>query len=252
MTFVFICFAFIPFQPRGRGLITGEWNFPNVLPRRVCNIASNPGLNPTVTTYHLPSLLLTDWLVWLTEADTVAHGDQVEAEWMRRVAAGDETALQQLFDRWKRPLLSFFYRSLGSHADAEDLTLEVLVRLHRSAPDYQPTAKFTTYLFHIAQNLLRNELRHRRRKPADAVPPELLEELPQPHDADRGLAELEEVLQQALARLPEKQRTALLLIQQQQLDYPAAAAALRMTENALRVLVHRARQMLKIEMEALP
>jgi RNA polymerase sigma-70 factor (ECF subfamily) len=205
-----------------------------------------------VTTYFPPSLLLTDWLVWQTEADTVAHGDQVETEWMHRVAAGDETALQQLFDRWKRPLLSFFYRSLGSHADAEDLTLEVFVRLHRSAPDYQPTAKFSTYLFHIAQNLLRNELRHRRRKPADAVPPELLEELPQPNDADRGLAELEEVLQQALARLPEKQRTALLLIQQQQLDYPAAAAALRMTENALRVLVHRARQMLRIEMEAMP
>ena len=171
---------------------------------------------------------------------------------MRRVATGDEAALQQLFDRWKRPLLSFFYRSLGSHADAEDLTLEVFVRLHRSAPAYQPTAKFSTYLFHIAQNLLRNELRYRRRKPADAVPPELLEELPQPNDTDRGLAELEEVLQQALARLPEKQRTALLLIQQQQLDYPAAAATLRITENALRVLVHRARQMLKTEMEAMP
>jgi len=206
-----------------------------------------------VTTAHLPSLLLlTDWLVWQTEADNVAPGDQAEVEWMRRVATGEETALQQLFDRWKRPLLSFFYRSLGSHADAEDLTLEVFVRLHRSAPDYRPTAKFSTYLFHIAQNLLRNELRHRRRKPADAVPPELLEELPQPNDTDRGLAELEEVLQQALARLPEKQRTALLLIQQQQLEYPAAAAALRITENALRVLVHRARQMLKIEMEAMP
>jgi RNA polymerase sigma-70 factor (ECF subfamily) len=206
-----------------------------------------------VTTCYLPSLLrLTDWLVWQTEADTVADGDEVEAEWMRRVATGDEAALQQLFDRWKRPLLSFFYRSLGSHADAEDLTLEVFVRLHRSAPAYQPTAKFSTYLFHIAQNLLRNELRYRRRKPADAVPPELLEELPQPNDTDRGLAELEEVLQQALARLPEKQRTALLLIQQQQLDYPAAAATLRITENALRVLVHRARQMLKTEMEAMP
>ena len=206
-----------------------------------------------MTTAHLPSLLLlADWLVWQTEADTVAHGDQVEAEWMRRVATGDETALQQLFNRWKRPLLSFFYRSLGSHADAEDLTLEVFVRLHRSAPDYQPAAKFSTYLFHIAQNLLRNELRHRRRKPADTVPPELLEELPQPDDTDRELAELEEVLQQALARLPERQRTALLLIQQQQLDYPTAAAALRITENALRVLVHRARQMLKIEMKAMP
>lgn len=171
---------------------------------------------------------------------------------MARVAAGDESGLQCLFERWKRPLLSFFYRALGSHADAEDLALEVFVRLHRSARDYRPTARFSTYLFQIAQNLLRNELRRRRRKPADVVPPELFEELPHANPGDRRLAELEEILQQALARLPERQRTALLLVQQQQLDYPAAAAALRMSENALRVLVHRARQLLKIEMEKQP
>lgn len=171
---------------------------------------------------------------------------------MARVAAGDESGLQCLFERWKRPLLSFFYRSLGSHADAEDLALEVFVRLHRSARDYRPTARFSTYLFQIAQNLLRNELRRRRRKPADAVPPELFESLPQASPGDRRLAELEEILQQALTRLPERHRTALLLVQQQQLDYPEAAAALRMTENALRVLVHRARQMLRSEMEKQP
>lgn len=174
-----------------------------------------------------------------------------DADWMARVAAGDETGLQCLFERWKRPLLSFFYRSLGSHADAEDLALEVFVRLHRSARDYRPTARFSTFLFQIAQNLLRNELRRRRRKPADAVPPELFEELPQENPGGR-LAELEELLQQALARLPERHRTALLLLQQQQLDYSEAAAVLRMNENALRVLVHRARQMLKAEMEKQP
>lgn len=191
------------------------------------------------------------WLGWRFAA---VQSDEVEesVRWIRRVATGDETALQHLFERWKRPLLSFFYRSLGSHADAEDLTLEVFVRLHRAAADYQPTAKFSTYLFQIAQNLLRNHLRHLRRKPAESVPPELFDELPQKGPDNGALAELEEVLQQALTRLPEKQRTALLLIHQQNLDYPTAAAALNMTENNLRVLVHRARQRLKIEMEAKP
>lgn len=170
---------------------------------------------------------------------------------MLRVAAGDEAALQLLFDRWKHPLLSFFYRSLGSHADAEDLTLEVFIRLHRSAGRYRPTARFSTFLFHIAHNLVRNERRHRRRKPADAVPPELFDALPAEVAADRRLAELEESLQQALARLPDRPRTALLLLQQQQMDYPTAAATLRLSENALRVLVHRARQLLKVELEAL-
>ena len=214
-----------------------------------------------MNTTFFPSsvLLLVDWLDWLdwlvwrvaVVPPAADSGGGEEAGWMVRVAAGDETALQHLFERWKRPLLSFFYRSLGSHADAEDLTLEVFVRLHRSAAGYQPTAKFSTYLFHIAQNLLRNELRHRRRKPADAVPPEFFDELTPEPAADRRLAELEEVLQQALARLPEKPRTALLLIQQQQLGYAEAAAVLRLTENALRVLVHRARQLLKTEMETL-
>ncbi len=168
---------------------------------------------------------------------------------MARVAAGDELALQHLFDQWKRPLLSFFYRSLASHADAEDLTLEVFVRLHRAAPKYRATAKFSTFLFHIAQNLLRNEIRHRKRKPADLVPPELFDLLPQEFPSEHRLNELEEALQQAMTRLPEKHRSALLLIQQQHMDYRTVAATLRITENALRVLVHRARQMLKIEME---
>lgn len=199
-----------------------------------------------------PQTRLPGWLeLWAAAlCPDAEHGR--DADWMARVAAGDEAGLQCLFERWKRPLLSFFYRSLGSHADAEDLALEVFVRLHRSARGYRPTARFSTYLFHIAQNLLRNELRRRRRKPADAVPPELFEELPQENSGDRRLAELEEILRLALARLPEKHRTALLLVQQQQMNYPEAAAALRMTENAVRVLVHRARQMLKAEMENHP
>lgn len=178
--------------------------------------------------------------------------DEEEVEWLARAARGDEGSLQRLFDKWKQPLLGFFYRSLGSHADAEDLTLEVFVRLHRSAPNYRPVARFSTYLFHIARNLLRSELRRRRRKPAQPAPPEIFDQVAAADEAQtRRLAELEEILRQALARMPEKYRTPLLLLQQQQLDYPTAAATLRITENALRVLVHRGRQMLKTEMEAL-
>lgn len=198
------------------------------------------------------------WLLpWAEEEETSAPAPESrtdeDAVWLARVAGGDERALQQLFDKWKLPLLSFFYRSLGSHADAEDLTLEVFVRLHRAAADYRPTAKFSTYLFHIAQNLLRNEFRRRQRKPAHPVPPELFDAVAaESAGGSQRVAELEEMLQQALLRLPEKQRTALLLVYQQNMDYRAAAAALQTNENALRVLVHRARQLLKTEMETHP
>lgn len=206
----------------------------------------------------LPFFNSVDWIRWLVEA--VADGMTVppaplgdeDAARLARVGRGDESALQQLFDKWKLPLLSFFYRELGSHADAEDLTLEVFTRLHRAAGDYQPTAKFSTYLFHIARNLARNEYRRRRRKPAQPVPDEVFDRVESSTtETTRRLNELEEVFQRALDRLPEKSRTALLLVVQQQLEYPVAAATLEMTENALRVLVHRARQQLKIEMETL-
>lgn len=207
----------------------------------------------------LSILAVADWVRWLLPlageepaTPTPAAADE-DADWIARVGRGDERALQHLFDKWKLPLLSFFYRSLGSHADAEDLTLEVFVRLHRSASDYEPKAKFSTYVFHIAQNLLRNEFRRRQRKPAQTVPPELFDDMvAESSERPQRVIELEELLQRGLARLPEKQRTALLLIYQQRLDYREAAAALQTNENALRVLVHRARQLLKTEMEGHP
>lgn len=182
-----------------------------------------------------------------------AVATEEDAERLLRAGRGDESALQQLFDRWKLPLLGFFYRSLGSHADAEDLTLEVFVRLHRAAADYRPEAKFSTYLFQIARHLALNEHRRRRRKPADAAPPEVFDSMAATEDGTgRRQRELEEQLQLALGRLPEKYRTPLLLLHQQQMDSPTAAATLGITENSLRVLVHRAREMLRAEMKSLP
>lgn len=194
------------------------------------------------------------WLSTFAEvpADPPAPVSDEDAAWLMRAGRGDELALQSLFDKWKRPLLGFFYRSLGSHPDAEDLTLEVFVRLHRAAPGYRPQAKFATYLFHIARNLVRNEQRRRRRKPAQAAPPEMFEDVPAGTIAgERRAAELEEVLQRALPRVPEKYRTPLVLLHQQSLDYATAAATLGVTENALRVLVHRGRELLRAEMEAI-
>ena len=169
-----------------------------------------------------------------------------DAMLLARGVEGDERAWQVLFDRWKKPLLAFFYRSLGSSAEAEDLTLEVFVRLHRAGARYERRAAFATYLFHIARNLLRNELRRRRRKPAQTLPPEAFDyfEAAAP-EQDRRAAELEEEFQRALGELPEGQRTLLLLVQQQELEQSAVAQMLAITENALRVQLHRARQRLK-------
>jgi RNA polymerase sigma-70 factor (ECF subfamily) len=181
------------------------------------------------------------------DSDTpVRISDDDDASVLAHAVGGDQQAWQQLFDRWKKPLLAFFYRSLGSMPESEDLTLEVFVRLHRAGPRYEHRAAFATYLFHIARNLLLNELRRRRRKPAQPLPPEAFDHIEAPGaDSARRTAELEEVFQRALTQLPEAQRTLLLLIQQQGLDQATVARLLAVTENALRVQLHRARERLK-------
>ena len=184
--------------------------------------------------------------------EAAAVPEDHDANCLIRGAEGDEQAWQQLFDKWKKPLLAFFYRSLGSMSEAEDLTLEVFVRLHRSAGRYERRAAFSTFLFHIARNLLLNELRRRRRKPAQLLPPEAFDYLAAPEgDEARRAAELEEVFQRAIAQLPEAQRSLLLLVHQQDLDHRTAASTLGVTENALRVQLHRARQRLKELMHSL-
>jgi RNA polymerase sigma-70 factor (ECF subfamily) len=229
-------------------------------PGVLCNNRPAAGFYPAVnTTWLLPFPAVLPLWRWLMARGGDAAEDVVvtparddDAAWLECVGRGDESALQYLFDKWKRPLLGFFYRSLGSHADAEDLTLEVFVRLHRAARDYRREAKFSTFLFHIARNLVLNEHRRRQRKPADAAPPEVFDSVATGDvAAERRAAELEEILRAALARLPEKYRTPLLLLHQQQMDYPTAAATLHVTENSLRVLVHRGRELLRTEMEAL-
>ena len=99
---------------------------------------------------------------WTIEAETEADKEREEdddAACMRRIAAGDETALNVIVARWYTPLMNFFYRSTGSSHDAEDLTQSVLVKLYRAAPRYRETARFSTFLFVIARRVLHN---HRR------------------------------------------------------------------------------------------
>jgi RNA polymerase sigma-70 factor (ECF subfamily) len=218
-----------------------------------CNIRGLPGFILEVS-HALRVFSIFPQLVWRLdppEADStrvpqVEGNDDDDGAVFTRASTGDERAWQELFTRWKKPLLAFFYRSLSSMPEAEDLTLEVFVRLHRAAPRYEARGHFASYLFHIARNLLLNELRRRRRKPALPLPPDALDYLPSAsaHDS-RQLAELEEEFQCALGELPESQRTLLLLIQQQGLDHSEAATVLGITENALRVQLHRARQRLK-------
>lgn len=167
---------------------------------------------------------------------------------MMRVKAGDEPALRQLIERWQNPLINFFYRSLSSRADAEDLAQAVFIKLHGAAGRYEPTARFSTYLFHIARRVLLNEYRRRGRKPLHLFAPE---ELPNPAapDPEHSLLELEEIFQRGLAQMPENHRTAILLLKQQELSYAEIAGVMETSESLIKTWIFRARQLLKEELK---
>ncbi len=172
------------------------------------------------------------------------------AELMLELQAGNEKAFDQLVERWQSPLINFFYRSLPSYEQAEDLTQVVFVRLYRAAPKYKPTAKFSTYLFHIARRLLINEIRRSQRKPLDPWDPADLQAVTSGRD-DQNLSEIEEAFTQALTKLPENHRTAILLLQQQELSYMEIARVMEATESAVKTWIFRARQFLKQELKDL-
>lgn len=183
--------------------------------------------------------------------------DQPEADWndadaqlMLRVRAGDERALEELIERWKTPLINFFHRSLPSYEQAEDLAQLTFIRLYRAAEKYEPRAKFSTYLFYIARRLLINEFRRRQRKPLEATDPADLHAV-DPGDEERNLSEIEEAFQRALENLPERQRTAILLLKQQELSYAEIAEVMDATESAVKTWIFRARQTLKQELKDL-
>ncbi len=171
----------------------------------------------------------------------------VDAQLMLRVGQGDHQALREIIEHWQGPLINFFYRSLRSVEASEDLAQTVFIRIYKAAERYQPTAKFSTYLFHIARRVLINEFRRQSRKPLDAVDPADLR-ISTPGRDKLRLMELEEAFGQALETLPENQRTAILLLKQQQLSYEEIAEAMEASESAVKSWIHRARQKLKEEL----
>jgi RNA polymerase sigma-70 factor (ECF subfamily) len=178
-----------------------------------------------------------------------------EVRLMQRVRHGDTEAFAALRERYAGRVFGFFFKALRDRADAEDLTQEVFLRLFRSRASYQPRARFTTWIFHITQNVARNALRSRRRRPCVRLDPEapgsqaLFEGLlPDRGDAPSRPLELSELAGQvraAVAGLAGRQRTALELHQFHDRTYAEVAEELDMSPKAAKSLLYRARNQLR-------
>ncbi len=181
----------------------------------------------------------------MESADRVSEvAMDADAVLMVKVSEGDDHALRMLIEKWKNPLLNFFYRSVKDVHTSEDLAQKTFINLYRAREGYTVRGKFSTYIFHIARSVLINEFRRAKRKPAEVTDPADMPAVAV-EDASSKMAELEEIFQNTLQLLPENQRTSILLLKQQQLSYEEIAEIMRANVSNVKTWIHRARMALK-------
>ncbi|MFZ3262961.1 MAG: sigma-70 family RNA polymerase sigma factor [Terriglobales bacterium] len=183
-----------------------------------------------------------------------------DADVMLRVKAGDESAFAYLVQKYRRPLVGFMYRLCHNPATAEELAQEVFLRVYRSRTTYEPSAKFSTWLYRIATNLAVNHARDtRHERPEKTV---RLDEPDQetgttPDLADASLSAEEQILKRErlaairskVNALPERQRLAVMMHKYQQMDYRQIAAVMKLSESATKSLLFRAYETLREQLK---
>jgi RNA polymerase sigma-70 factor (ECF subfamily) len=135
-----------------------------------------------------------------------------------RSRGGEVDSFNQLILRWERPIYAFAYRVIGREEDARDVCQETFLRAFRSLPGFKGQAKFSSWLYQIAMNLCRDWMRRQRRSRtvqlADGVDPAELASEQGPVESIEDLVsrrELSAAVEEAMALLPEEQRTAIVL-----------------------------------------
>ncbi|MGC1661198.1 MAG: sigma-70 family RNA polymerase sigma factor [Candidatus Acidiferrales bacterium] len=183
-----------------------------------------------------------------------------DVQLMLDVKAGDDASFELLLRKYRTPLVNFLYRMVRDTATAEDLAQEVFLRVYRARNQYSPSAKFTTWLFRIATNLALNSIRDNRRRllenslDAPAGDDEAPRELPardmriDEHMVERDRADF---IRRAVMSLPEKQRVAVLLHKYEVMDYSEIARIIDCSESALKSLLFRAYETLRVQLAPL-
>ena len=176
-----------------------------------------------------------------------------DAQLMLRVREGDDTSFALLLERHRGPVVHFLYRMVQNQAVSEELAQEVFLRVYRSRATYEPTAKFTTWLFRIATHVALNSLRDRKKeKGHESLSEEMLDGMER-QVADRQQTVEQEMVhrvklrevRQAIEALPAKQRAAVLMHKYEGLDYAQIAGVLSCSESAIKSLLFRAYESLR-------
>jgi RNA polymerase sigma-70 factor (ECF subfamily) len=188
-----------------------------------------------------------------TDMGALAAALDFDAELMLRVKEGDGASFGILLEKHRSPVIHFLYRMVQNQAIAEELAQEVFLRVYRSRESYEPTAKFTTWLFRIATHLALNSLRDGRNQrleerldddSSDTPVRQVSDQRPSVEQTMVQQARLDEV-RRAVAMLPEKQRAAVLMHKYQEMEYSQIAKVLNCSESAVKSLLFRAYETLR-------
>jgi len=174
---------------------------------------------------------------------------------MSGVREGDERAFRELVEATEDRVYGTIVKMLGGIEGAEDLAQKVYLRIWQARARYEPTAKFSTWMFSIVRRLVFNERRGRARR--GAVFYEAAVEEPA-REASGGVSpaseasagELARAIDAALAELPEEQRMAMILRRYEEMAYEEIAVVLGTTVPAVKSLLFRARETLRLKLKA--
>jgi RNA polymerase sigma-70 factor, ECF subfamily len=236
---------------------------PNGVPTHVSSVAINSGImDRGLLARGLPKLAAPSPSATATMADSTVSADAAlsDVDAMLRVKTGDESAFAYLVQKYRRPMVGFMYRLCHNPSTAEELAQEVFLRVYRSRTTYEPSAKFTTWLYRIATNLAVNHARDtRHERPENTV---RLDEPDQetgttPDLADDSLTAEEQILKRerlaairnVVNALPERQRVAVIMHKYQQMDYREIAGVLKLSESATKSLLFRAYETLREQLK---
>jgi RNA polymerase sigma-70 factor (ECF subfamily) len=168
-------------------------------------------------------------------------GDQAAVE---RVLAGDVSAFEEIVCRWQSPLINLAFRFCHDRGRAEEMAQEAFLRAYRGLAQWRREAAFSTWLFALATNHYRSEL---RRIPARTVSLDDVDEPADPRAPDGGLEEQDRdrAVRRAVFALPAKYREAVILFYFHEMDLAAAARSLGLPEGTVKARLFRGREMLR-------
>lgn len=193
---------------------------------------------------------------WVKEDMGASLALDCDAQLMLQVKDGDGASFALLLDKYRVSVTHFLYRMVQDQPVAEELAQEVFLRVYKSRETYEPTAKFTTWLYriatHLALNWLRDGKNERGQERLDAVVEDgPVRELPdrEPSVEQRMVSQVRvDEVRRAVAALPAKQRAAVLMHKYEEMEYSQIAKILSCSESAVKSLLFRAYETLRVRL----